>query len=180
MKRRRRRSESEPLLRERAFNDFLLLGDRRSINALYEQYKEQAAANGPLTVPTLNRNELYRWAREDEWDRRVAEMTREEIESQRRDYAAVRRKTMDDLADLQPHATSKLHWILTSEDPSITPTHLLRAIELALDRFGITNKSAPTLTQDESSDGLQDLPDEQVKRDLVELYQAIVRARGTT
>lgn len=173
---RRRRAESEPLLRERAYNDFLLLGDRRSVNALYHQYREESLKVGPSNVPTLNRNELYRWAREDEWDRRVSEATMEEIESQRRDYEAVRRKTMDDLADLQPHATSKLQWVLTADDARITPTHILRAVELTLDRFGLTSRSASGITG-QQGDGLEDLPDQVVEAELADLYQAIVRAR---
>lgn len=178
MGRRSRRVESKALLRERAFHDFLTMGARRSVNALLESYKKRALEEGPTSVPTLNRTEIYRWAREDEWDERVAEADREEIASERRDYESTRRQRMDDLADLSVHAVEKVRWVLTENSPKITPTHLLRAAELVLDRFGITNKTAAALNDDAVGDGLTDLPEDVLEQELEVVYQNLIRRRN--
>lgn len=176
MSRRRTRPESEALLRERAYTDFLQMGIRRSVNGLLESYKVRAAEQGPATVPTLNRSELYRWAREDGWDTRVAEHDSAQLVAQRRSYDQTQRQLLDSLADLSPLAVGKIHWVLTSDDAKITPTHLLRAAELIVDRLGVTNKTAPSL-QSALESGVDERAPAVVDAELAELYDKLVKNR---
>lgn len=164
------RADSLEVRKERAFEDFVQMGPRRSIDALYGQYKEMAREFGRHAVPTLHRNDLYEWAKADNWRQRAIERDQRVIASQRRDYDSTRRLRLDALWNMSALAEQALRELLESDETRDSVK--LQAAREIYDRIGITAKTAPPPVIEE----LPELPEEDASdAEFEEVYQKLRR-----
>jgi len=127
------RDQTMEARRQKAFEDYWSLGMHRSLNKLLTHYRKVAQVEGPQAVPTLSRDQLYRWAKEDNWEARAKERDREIYELARKTIAEARTEGFRHLAELLPKALDVLERILTHPDDNLfTPSVRLRAAELVI------------------------------------------------
>ena len=138
----------EGIRRAQAFEDFVALGVRRSKQALLEAYQERAAAEGPQSVPTLSREVIDRWAREDDWLNRAHERDLEAIAKARQALESVQVEAFERVGQLVSSALGVVEDIVTGKDAKATPTVRLRAAELVLALAGVDAKTMAEAAQE--------------------------------
>lgn len=164
--------EQERIIRERAKEDFIQLGPRRSIQKLYTIYKDRAKKDGRPSVPTLHRPDLYTWAREDNWYADAQKRDEAEIESDRRNYEKIRRYVFDDLHDLSQGAVQVFRDILYTEEelPKGSNVKLSAAMNI-LDRIGLGPKNTANLIPEETE--AITLPENITPENIKDFYQSL-------
>ena len=127
------RDQTMEARRQKAFEDYWSLGMHRTLNKLLTHYRRVAREEGAQAVPTLSRDQLYRWAKEDNWEARAKQRDREIYEQARKTIAEARTEGFRHLAELLPKALDVLERILTHPDDNLfTPSVRLRAAELVI------------------------------------------------
>lgn len=146
------RPEGLEARKEKAFEDYWALGIHRSLNKLINYYRRVAKEEGNDKVPTLSRAQLYRWAKEGNWEVRARERDREIYEKARKTIAEARVDGFKTLASLLPKALSVIERILTHPDDSLmTPSIRLKAAELIIDLANLKVLAEAEIRQQEAA-----------------------------
>lgn len=113
------------------------MGHKRSVDALYKSYVLAGRTEGTDlgTIPTRNRNEIYKWAEEDEWERHARESLLGTLEQQTKMRQDMRSRGYHKLALLTDNAIETLLKMMGGGDA----TALKAAIEV-LDRAGVVRQ----------------------------------------
>lgn len=148
----------EYLRRQRALVDFLALGPRRSIEALWKDYveKRRRDPDGSLglrqLVPTTNKTLLYRWAKEDRWFDQAQVFDAESQQKELKNLEKLRQRVLDELALLAPTIIEEFATLLKEGRQEIK----LKAIETWLDRVGVVKLSTPEMTRKQLRESQQE------------------------
>ncbi len=140
----------EYLRRQKALNDFLAMGPRRSVEGLWREYvnRRRRDPDGSLglrrDIPTTNKELLYRWSREDRWYEQAQAYDAEQQERELRNLSTLRSRVLEDLAVLAPLVVEQLATLLREGRQEVR----LKAIETWLDRVGIVRLSTTTMTRE--------------------------------
>jgi len=130
------RTDSLQARREKAFEDYWALGPNRSIRALLRRYQEIAKTEGLAAVPTLSKEQIYRWAKIDEWDKRALERDRRVYRKAQIQIEEGRAGAFKVLGDYVGFALKVLEEILTGQEPASAQVKL-QAAKLVLELAGI-------------------------------------------
>ena len=139
----------EYLRRQRALVDFLALGPRRSIEALWRDYveKRRRDPDGSLglrqMIPTTNKTLLYKWAKEDRWFDQATVFDAEAQQKELKNLEKLRQRVLDELALMAPAVIEEFGKLLKEARQEVK----LRVIETWLDRVGVVKLSTPEITK---------------------------------
>lgn len=147
------RAESLSARRQKAFEDYWALGPNRSIKALLRRYQEIAKEEGPQAVPTLSREQIYRWARKDEWEKRALERDRRVYRRAQVEIEEARAGAFKALGSYVSYALRVLEDILTGEEKASAQVKLAAA-RLVLELAGIKASEG----KEEKKEELPNLP----------------------
>src|SRR5690606_16823545 len=114
----------EPIRRAQAFEDFVALGVRRSKQALLEAYQARAEREGKTSVPTLSREVIDRWSREDDWLNRAHQRDMEAIAKARQALESVQVEAFERVGQLVSSALGVVEDIVTGKDAKIGRAHV--------------------------------------------------------
>jgi hypothetical protein len=125
---------SKIVRRKRAFEDFYQFRNKsgkRSVDGLWKMYVEGARDGNP--VPTTNREEIYRWSKEDNWDEKAARRDLGAIETDRKQYETMRVRGYDAMSLLAEEAVETLAQIMRQGEDKLR----VAAAQTLLDRIGL-------------------------------------------
>jgi hypothetical protein len=134
------RMERDRQRAEAAFWDYYNLGVGRTIKALYEDYTSDERKQDP-TVPSRHKNDLSRWRREYEWDKRIFDLEREALERDAQSYNKVRLARLNKLATYSADAVDTLHRLATNSTGKVPERIQLAAADSILNRIGVSEKT---------------------------------------
>lgn len=135
--------DKEEFRRKRAFEDFYLLpmlGIPRNPNQLYEWYIQRLHDDPEdrANIPTTNRATVYKWYKEDKWEKQTLEREEVTMDKAAKKYEDLRMRGFDNINLMITKATNALSELLEVNDNKIK----LQAVEAVLDRAGLTRSSA--------------------------------------
>lgn len=125
----------DELKRKQAREDYVALGHKRSVEGLWKEYCRKRKQGDPL-VPTTNRNTIYRWAKEDQWEAYAKEQIEGLIDNARKVLEDQRIRAYRDIALATDKATVALLEIVQIG----TNAERLKAAAEILDRAGIVKQ----------------------------------------
>jgi len=134
----------EEFRRKKAFEDFYMLpviaNRPRNPNQLYEWYIQRLHDNPEdrVDIPTTNRATVYKWYKEDAWERQAADREETTRDRAAKKYEDLRLKGFDNINLMITKATNALSELLEVPDPKIR----LQAVEAILDRAGLTRANS--------------------------------------
>jgi hypothetical protein len=109
----------------------------RNIKRLWEEYCERKRG-GDMSVPTTTKTKVYTWAKEDQWDAKIADEERLALEAAKADALKQRKGQSYQMWQMMPAVNRRLLQIVTDEaDNAIA----LRACNAIMDRVGIVPMS---------------------------------------
>lgn len=120
--------------RKRAFEDFFQFRNKqgkRSVDGLWRMYIQKAREGQP--VPTTNREEIYRWSKDDKWEEKAARRDMDDIDKDRKQYETMRVRGYDAMSLLAEEAVETLASIMRTGDNKLR----LQAAATLLDRVGL-------------------------------------------
>jgi hypothetical protein len=132
-------NSKEEFRRKKAFEDFYMLpmlGIPRNPNQLYEWYIQRLHDNPDdrANIPTTNRATVYKWFKEDEWEKQALDREELTMDKAAKKYEDLRLKGIDNINLMITKATNALSELLESTDNKIR----FQAAEAVLDRAGLT------------------------------------------
>jgi hypothetical protein len=172
------REERELIRRERAKHDFYNLGAKRSVEKLFRYYVKLARENQDNpevleNIPSRNKSQLQRWAREDNWDywaRQRDAKVQEQIEA---DQARQRMLVIQSMTMLTEKAVQTLNALM---EPSQEPRIRLEAAKELLDRTGYGRIDRKVIEQTINDTRGMDVPDPDTASD-DDIIQFLARKR---
>lgn len=104
---------SDKVKRERAFELFYQsggIGKKRSIEGLWKSWVAEVRDDPSVrpNVPTLNRETIYKWAKEDNWVERAEDRDNGVTEKLRETYEEARERGYSDMSMMAPLAVQTL------------------------------------------------------------------------
>ena len=164
----------EALRRLQAREDYIGMGHKRSVDALFKSYVQRGreCPDEAGEIPTRSRTQIYRWSDEDEWERHAQEALVGSIEQQRKQREEKRERGYHKLSLLSDKAIETLSKFMDGGDRQA----LLAAIE-TLDRAGVVRQDkikAGDVAPQTASAPAHTASDEEILRYFSE------KARGTT
>lgn len=104
---------SDKVKRERAFELYYQsggIGKKRSIEGLWKSWVAEVRDDPSVrpNVPTLNRETIYKWSKEDDWIQRAADRDQGVTEKLRESYEEARERGFNDMNLMIPKAVETL------------------------------------------------------------------------
>lgn len=124
-----------------ALRDYVYMGASRSIDSLYERYREAKARDPQYKPPTLSRSSLYTWSSRNRWQERLDRFLELEDERIQREWDERTRKIRE--SDYQDGEELRaLHRRIMAEAPNFTKTRrrIIRGEPRVVDDNGKTIK----------------------------------------
>lgn len=121
--------------REKAFEKYYQMGEKRSVEGLWKQWVEAVRDNPEARrdIPTLNRGQIYKWSKEDEWKKRADDRDRGFIAKSREEYEDMRMRGYESLSLLIGKSVETLSKAMDKDGSR----EAVQAAESVLDRTGL-------------------------------------------
>ena len=149
---------------------------QRSVSALWELYCQRKREGE--TVPTTNRNTIFRWKNEDDWLGRLVKEEDERLEAEKADQTRFRRRALFRLSAVFDDAILEWHKLIL--DPNTDANVKAKLLVELADRVGFPKESriAANRRSDETPAPPQQAPSLEATEEELAAYYARTGGQG--